>query len=194
PGATGPTGADGLPGEKGEQGATGPIVQLPNQITNGGMETFSDDIPTEWFGPALAQSAQVLASDDPDLVHSGNSAVMLMGTTGTTSTTLSQNPEIDVQGASFKCSFSAMAEGSPSLIATLIFYKGKTPISSSSTSMLIQVGSLPDRTMGYGQYFFMTDMVAPLEATNIQISFTANNLSEDGVTDVVYIDDVFIYI
>ncbi|WP_278919638.1 hypothetical protein [Thomasclavelia cocleata] len=78
-GPTGNTGATGPTGPTGNTGATGPTgprgegcASLGEQILNGGMEDFIDDLPVSWNSTTPVSIESV---DQAGRVHSGNLSV-----------------------------------------------------------------------------------------------------------------------
>lgn len=173
-GATGTTGATGLTGATGTTGATGatgatgvcecPCASTGELIQNGGMESFTDGVPTGWFTTTPNDVSQVTQQGR---VHSGNSAVNLAD-----GANLSQIVPIN-GGCFYELSFFAHGEGAQvGFTATVNFI---TPPSTETLGLQITVNQqdVPDSDREFEFYRGITTQ-APANATLAIIEFTVN--------------------
>lgn len=174
-GATGPTGPTGRTGRTGRTGPTGPtgatgatgICQCPcvaagELLVNGGMESFTGNVPTGWTTTTPNNISQVTQQGR---VHSGNSSVNL-----TNGANLRQVVPVNA-GCFYELSFFAHGEGAQvGLVATVNFI---TPPNTKTTGLTITVRQqdIPNSNRAFGYYRGFT-IAVPAGATTAEILFT----------------------
>lgn len=181
-GATGATGATGPRGATGATGATGICeCNCPSSgelILNGGMESFTGGIPTDWTTSTPTKVSQVTAQGR---VHSGESSVNL-----TDGATLFQVVPVN-EGCFYEFSFFAHGEGAQvGVIATVTFV---VPPSTQTLGLQISVRQqdMPNSNRDFGYYRGHT-IQAPAGAMTAIINFavTANGEQSMDLDDISF--------
>ena len=185
-GATGPTGPTGATGPTGPTGLTGPTgptgicecacESIGEQITNGGMEEFTGDIPNGWNTTTPTEVSEETAQGR---VHSGNSSVNLENGAILTQTVSTVNG-----GCFYELSFFARGEGSEvGLTATVTFVTPMGDVVGGTVTVRQQDITNDNRDFAY--YRIITSQ-APLNVTSAIISFEVTAQGEQSLD----LDDV----
>ena len=184
-GVTAPTGggttvATGVTGATGPTGPTGPTgtyesVQSGELVTNGTMEAFVDNLPSNWVSTTADNVSQVVTSIR---VHTGASSVNMTNSANLTQT-------INIDGNSFyNFSFFAHANNvTTSLIARVIFIADG--VETTGLEINLAAGSIPNSDSQFGYYRGVT-IESPSGATQARIEFVVG----EGESQSVDIDDV----
>lgn len=183
PGPTGPTGPQGVPGPTGPTGPTGPqgisgptgptgptgVCTCPCRsrgelAVNGGMETFTDDIPKGWSINNADLSNKV---GQQGRVHSGNWAVNLEN-----GAVLTQ--EIPVEGGCFHAlSFFARGEGSEVGVTAKVIYLNAQNQPTQGLTILVRKQDMTNSNRVFAHYQGVTS-AAPADAVKARIEFTVS--------------------
>ena len=166
PGPPGKTGPTGPKGDEGPTGATGSCdckcTSIGEQIINGGMELFTDNIPDDWTTTTPDLISEVMAQGR---VHSENSSVNLED-----GANLSQFVATVEGGCFYELSFFAHGEGAQvSLTATVTFV---TPTGNvNGATIIVNSQDIPNSNREFG-YYSVTTLAAPDNAESAIISFS----------------------
>lgn len=181
-GATGATGADGAKGATGATGATGtcscPCQSRGELIINGGMEAFSDSVPTGWTANNKNLVSKVTLQGR---VHSGNAAVNLED-----DAVLYQ--DIVLGGGCFhELSFFARGEGSQvGLTAKVIYFNAQNQ----PTEVLVITVRQQDMTNSNREFAYYRGIASAAPAgtvkARIEFTVTANGGQSMDLDDVSF--------
>ena len=167
-GAVGPTGPTGPTGATGATGPTGtcicPCRSNGEIVVNGGMETFTGQIPTGW----LANHSDLISKVTlQGRVHSGNYAVNLKNTA-----MLSQ--EISIQPSCFyQLSFFARGEGSEVGLVAKVFYLNAQSQSTEALTIQVRQQDIVNSNRSFAYYRGITTVPAPMDTVKVRIEFSA---------------------
>ncbi|MBC7765101.1 MAG: hypothetical protein H7Y41_01355 [Hyphomonadaceae bacterium] len=179
-GVAGATGATGAAGATGATGATGtctcPCSATGELVQNGGMESFTNGVPTFWTTTTPAAVSQETAQG---AVHSGNSSVRLQDGAILTQTITPVNP-----GCFYEFSFFANGAGAQvGVTATVTFVTTTGPVTDGSITIRQQ--DIPTATREFNYYRILTT-AAPANTTSAIITFTVTAQGEQALI----LDDV----
>ena len=133
-------------------------------IVNGGMETFTDHVPTGW---TANQSDLISKVTLQGRVHSGNYAVNLKN-----SAILSQ--EIAIEPSCFyQLSFFARGEGSEVGLNAKVFYVNAQNQATEALSIQVRQQDMVNSNRSFAYYRGITNISAPLDTIKVRIEFTA---------------------
>lgn len=145
-------------------------------LVNGGMETFSETVPTGW---SVNSSALVRPVTQQGRVHSGNSAVNLSD-----SALLSQTVTVK-GGCYYNFSFFARGEGAQvGFTATVVFHDSQNQDVTGLT-ITVRQQDLTNDNREFG-YFRGITIAAPANATSATIQFTVDAMGSQTMD----LDDV----
>lgn len=164
-GNTGATGPTGLTGNTGATGPTGPrgegCASLGEQILNGGMEDFIDDLPVSWNSTTPVSIESV---DQAGRVHSGNLSVNMQD-----GSDLYQDVDIKV-GCYYILSFFAHGEGQQiGLRATITFLDDQNN-RLLTNQLIVREQDLINSNRSFG-YFRLVSGAAPSGAVKARVAF-----------------------
>ena len=182
-GPTGPTGPTGLTGATGPTGPTGPTgtcectcMQTGELITNGGMETRTNDKPSNW---TFTNPDGITSITSQERVHSGSWSVSIENESA-----ISQTISVAEGGCFYLLSFFAKGEGSQvGLTATLVFETTTGPVTGGTITLRQQDITSSNRNFTY--YQLITSR-APQNTTGITVTFLVNAEGEQSLD----LDDV----
>ena len=172
-GATGPTGPTGATGPTGTSCATGQLV------VNGGMESVSEDQPTDW---TFTNPDGITSVDAQGRVHSGNWVVNIED-----GSAIEQTIAIDGGGCFYVLSFFARGEGDQvGFTATATFETPTGPVVGDTITVRQQ-----DLTNSNGDFAFfqLVTIASPDNATGITVRFEVD--AEGGQS--MDLDDVSLF-
>jgi hypothetical protein len=177
-GNTGETGATGQTGETGPIGPTGAYSGSGELLNNGGMESFSGNVPTSWTTTTPTLMAQ---ETGPGYVHSGNYSVRLSNGANLRQT-VSAFPGYYLYH--YRLSFNAGSIGNQvGLTASAVFETTTGDVTGGTINVRQQ--DLPNIQRVFNDYHIVTTDT-PSNATGVRIEF---DVSASG-TDVLLLDDV----
>ena len=184
-GATGHTGPTGTTGATGATGATGPtgVCMCPCRsrgeiLTNGGMEYFTDDVPTGW---TANDDDLVSPVDQQGRVHSGNYAVNLRD-----GAVLYQDVDMSC-GCFHTLSFFARGEGSQVGFTTRVLYLDAEDQATEGLRIQVRQQDLVTSNRVFTFFTGITSM-APAGTVRARIEFTvtANGGQSMDLDDVSF--------
>ncbi len=184
-GPTGPTGATGATGATGPTGPTGtcvcPCRSTGEMVLNGGMEQFTDSVPTNWNTNDAQRISRVTAQGR---VHTGSSAVNL-----TNGGELWQDIRI-TGGCYFDFSFFARGEGAQVAIEATVTFMNAQGDSQNGLTISIHSQNLTNDNREFAYYRGITGQ-APAGATMARVRFavTANGGQSADLDDVSFSTD-----
>jgi len=185
-GNTGPTGPQGIPGITGNTGPTGPTGVceclcefIGEQVTNGGMELFTGDIPTDWTTTTPSLISETTQSRR---VHSGNAAVNLENAATLSQTITTVNP-----GCFYEFSFFALAEGEQVGFTATVTFVTSTGDTFEGAAITVRHQDVPNSNSAFAYYRTVTT-AAPTNVSSAIINFsvTANGGQSLDLDDVSF--------
>jgi hypothetical protein len=130
-------------------------------VSNGGMELFTGNIPTDWSTTTPLLISQITAQGR---VHSGVSSVNLSDGANLSQTVFGINP-----GCFYEFSFFAHGEGSAVAVTATVVYQtttGDVP----GAAITVNMGDIPDGNREFGYYRAITS-AAPANVISATIEF-----------------------
>ena len=170
----------GFDGEDGPTGPTGTCectcMQIGELITNGGMETRTNDKPSNW---TFTNPDGITSITSQERVHSGSWSVSIENESA-----ISQTISVAEGGCFYLLSFFAKGEGSQvGLTATLVFETTTGPVTGGTITLRQQDITSSNRNFTY--YQLITSR-APQNTTGITVTFLVNAEGEQSLD----LDDV----
>lgn len=173
-GATGPTGPTGATGATGATGPTGPTGTCTcscrsrgELVLNGGMEAFTDTVPTSWTANNKNLVSQV---GQQGRVHSGNLAANLVN-----GAVLYQDIAVDA-GCYHRFSFFARGEGSKVSVTAKVIYLNAQDQPTQGLLIQVRQQDMTNSNRDFAYYQGIT-IAAPAGTVKARIEF---DVSTDG--------------
>ena len=173
-GATGPTGPTGATGATGATGPTGPTGTCTcscrsrgELVLNGGMEAFTDTVPTSWTANNKNLVSQV---GQQGRVHSGNMAANLVN-----GAVLYQDIAVDA-GCYHRFSFFARGEGSKVSVTAKVIYLNAQDQPTQGLLIQVRQQDMTNSNRDFAYYQGIT-IAAPAGTVKARIEF---DVSTDG--------------
>ena len=173
-GLTGPTGATGSTGPTGATGPTGPTGTCTcscrsrgELVLNGGMEAFTDTVPTSWTANNKNLVSQV---GQQGRVHSGNLAANLVN-----GAVLYQDIAVDA-GCYHRFSFFARGEGSKVSVTAKVIYLNSQDQPTQGLLIQVRQQDMTNSNRDFAYYQGIT-IAAPAGTVKARIEF---DVSTDG--------------
>ena len=173
-GATGPTGPTGATGATGATGPTGPTGTCTcscrsrgELVLNGGMEAFTDTVPTSWTANNKNLVSQV---GQQGRVHSGNLAANLVN-----GAVLYQDIAVDA-GCYHRFSFFARGEGSKVSVTAKVIYLNAQDQPTQGLLIQVRQQDMTNSNRDFAYYQGIT-IAAPAGTVKARIEF---DVSADG--------------
>ena len=132
------------------------------QVTNGGMETFTGSVPTGWTAndPDLVEK-----TDQQGRVHSGNAAVNLED-----GAVLTQNVAVE-GGCFYALSFFARGEGSQVGVTATVTFLNAQDHATTGLTITVRQQDIPSANREFAHYQGIT-LAAPADAVKARIRFS----------------------